>query len=368
MLHDYLDTRDHMTDALRRLCWCGDSKFAAFSDEYQFCSNCGTLVSQVGLDSDQLLVGDDNRDFYGKEYWLSHQGRDLSQPDIYQRARQDIPERCLYWLRTLLAYRVPPAKILELGSAHGGFVALARWAGYDASGQEMSKWVVDFARQTFNVPMLLGPLEDQRLPSQGFDAILLFDVLEHLDNPLLTLRHCAELLRHDGILIIQTPRFPDEKTYADLIAQRDPFLAHIERKAKEHLYLFSERAARRFSASLGLQEVCFEPPLFAYDMFFIATRVIRARVSQDAVDAVLTSSPSARLVGALLDRDDDRRISELNAHIGKLNQHIQSTSNDYEARLRVILEQQDQIRHLKQHLHEIDANRIVRALRRLKLL
>src|SRR5689334_12674872 len=114
-------------NAQKRHCWCGNTELIDFSTDYGICSSCGTLVSQVGLSDVQLTVHDDNTDFYGKEYWLSHQTQDLGFPDIYQRSRQDIPERCVHWLHTVLKYKLPPGKALELGSSHGGFVALLRW-------------------------------------------------------------------------------------------------------------------------------------------------------------------------------------------------------------------------------------------------
>ena len=97
-----------MTD---RQCWCGGGRLERFSDDYRLCESCGTLVSQVGLSTEETLVVDDGRDFYGKEYWLSHQSADLGFPDIHQRARLDLPERAAHWLRTVLKYKAPPATV-----------------------------------------------------------------------------------------------------------------------------------------------------------------------------------------------------------------------------------------------------------------
>src|SRR5262245_14072418 len=107
-----------------RNCWCGNQTLAEFSSDYRLCQACGTLVSQVGMVDEGCLVQDDESDFYGKNYWLGHMANDLGLPNIRERARLDLPERCLYWLRHLLSFRLPPARVLELGAAHGGFVAL----------------------------------------------------------------------------------------------------------------------------------------------------------------------------------------------------------------------------------------------------
>src|SRR5262249_43241030 len=137
---------------------------------YSACPECGTLVSRVGLTPEQVQVRDDAHDYYGKEYWLSHQTDGLGLPAIHERARQDLPARCVYWLKTFLSYRCPPGKVLELGCAYGGFVALLRWAGFDAAGLEVSPWVAEFARSAFDVPVLLGPVEEQPLAEGSYDA------------------------------------------------------------------------------------------------------------------------------------------------------------------------------------------------------
>ena len=76
---------------------------------------------------------DEELDFYGREYWFSYREQHLDHPNIVVRARSDLAERCIYRLQTLLRYKQPPARFLELGSGHGGFVAMLRAAGFDAA-------------------------------------------------------------------------------------------------------------------------------------------------------------------------------------------------------------------------------------------
>jgi 2-polyprenyl-3-methyl-5-hydroxy-6-metoxy-1,4-benzoquinol methylase len=301
----------------KRCCWCEDSRLVPFNEDYLACTNCGTLVSQVGLSPEQTQVSSDEQDYYGKEYWFSHQSDDFGLPDIHQRARQDLPERCLHWLHTLLAFKLPPARVLELGCSHGAFVALMRWAGYDASGLEVSPWVVDYAQKTFGVPMLLGSIEEQQLLNHTFDVVVLNDLLEHLADPLATLGRCVDLLKPDGILLLQTPDYPDDKTYAEMVFQRVPFLVYLDNKAVtvEHLYVFSKRAAERLCHRLGCGVVQFEPPMFAYDMFFAAGKRPLVRNTPEQVNRSLEASPSGRLVQALLHAGSEiKRIHALWQH------------------------------------------------------
>lgn len=283
-----------------RSCWCGNSEFLPFSTEYEKCVVCGTLVSQQSLTDEQLVVVDDETDFYGQRYWLGHQADDLGFPDIYARARNDLTERNLHWLRTLLKYSPPPARILELGSGHGSFVGLMAQAGYDASGLEVSAWVVEFGKKTFGVPIALGPIEDQSIAEGSLDAIVSFDVLEHLPDPVATMDHCLGLLKPNGVLLIQTPRFRDEMSYAQLVADDSPFLGMLQ--PDEHLFLFTESSVKRLFARIGAEHILFEPAIFAdYDMFFAVGRC-EAKVGPHAQsETALSATPGGRIVQGLLD-------------------------------------------------------------------
>ena len=101
---------------------------------------------------------------------------------------------------------------------------MLRQLGFDATGLEMNAWVVNFAKKTFHVPVLLGPVEEQQLERSSLDIVILMDVLEHLPDPERTIRHCLPLLKPNGIFVIQTPYLPEGKTYEDLVQQGDPFL------------------------------------------------------------------------------------------------------------------------------------------------
>src|ERR1700681_1860969 len=113
-----------------RACWCGNADLLPFGSQYGECRTCGSLVYLMDIPPEQFLVRDDETDFYGKKYWLEHQQDALGYAGIDTRARNDLTERNLHWLKALLRHSLPPAKVLELGCAHGSFVALLRQAGY----------------------------------------------------------------------------------------------------------------------------------------------------------------------------------------------------------------------------------------------
>lgn len=356
-------------------CWCGHADLVPFWPGYARCSECETLVSAEMPAADIAHVVDEDRDFYGREYWFSYQQKHLGHPTILDRARSDLPERCLYWLQSLLKYRRPPARVLELGSSHGGFVAMLRWAGFDATGLEISPWVVAFARETFDVPVLTGPIEDQSIEPASLDVIALMDVLEHLRDPTATMRQCLRLLKPDGILLIQTPCYPEGSTYAEMAARSEQPLEILQ--PGEHLYLFSRRSIRELFTRLGAPHITFEPALFAeYDMFLVVSRVaLTGRTAADARPALATT-PAARMMQALLDeRTAVETLKErLREEVDVLRGQVAAVDADRAARLSVIEDQghrlgeveaernllRAEVEALREHREIIEADRAAR--------
>jgi 2-polyprenyl-3-methyl-5-hydroxy-6-metoxy-1,4-benzoquinol methylase len=326
-----------MTSTLNtRACWCGNEDLLPFGAEYGECCACGTLVYLKDMPPEQLLVRDDETDFYGKKYWLEHQQDAFGNADIFNRARNDLTERNLHWLKTLLKYRLPPSKVLELGCSHGSFVALLRQAGYDATGAEMSSWVVEFGRKTFGVPIAVGPVEDLDIRSGSLDIIVLMDVLEHLSAPVVTMAQCLKLLKPDGLMLLQTPQFREEMNYTVLVETNARFLEMLI--PGEHIYLFSDHSVTRLFQQLGAEYIQFEPAIFGhYDMFFAVSRVALQTNKPEQIESTMLSTPSGRLALALL----EFREREL-----KLTQQCQESWAYIETLKRMLQELQDNLKAL----------------------
>lgn len=291
-----------MSDDLSKIaCWCRNTNLTPFSSDYLRCTNCETLILNfIPAKPIDLVEGED--DFYGKNYWFEHMNEDLGFENIKSRARTDMPERVLYWLRTFLKYQLPPAKTLEIGCSHGAFVAALSWAGFNSTGLELSTWVVNYAKKTFGISVLQGKLEDQELETGSFDAIILMDVLEHMTAPLDTLKLAQKLLKPDGFFMIQTPCYPARKEYSDLIEESHPFLKMLQ--PPEHIFLFSENAIKKLFSELGFNNIIFEEPIFLqYDMFIFAAKQEFYFRDQSKIEKNLQGSPSGRLIQALLDLD-----------------------------------------------------------------
>ncbi len=109
-------------------------------------------------------------------------------------------------LAMLARYLPAGAKIVDIGCGCGRMLQLLSQR-HEAIGVDASPLAADFARQR-GVNVVQGMLpEPIGLPPGEFDAVLMLDVLEHLDDDVTCARAAASLLKPDGILLITVPAY-----------------------------------------------------------------------------------------------------------------------------------------------------------------
>lgn len=122
---------------------------------------------------------------------------------FWHRTRNRIIER------RLAAHGVRPgARFLELGCGAGCVAAHLSRAGYDVTGVEGHRRLLEVAAT--RAPRASFWLHDLRrgvdeLPDREFDAAALFDVVEHLDDPLAALSAAARCVRPGGLVVGTVP-------------------------------------------------------------------------------------------------------------------------------------------------------------------
>jgi SAM-dependent methyltransferase len=105
--------------------------------------------------------------------------------------------------RARLAMLGPPrGALLDLGAGRGRFVASARAAGWSAEGIEPSARGVAAARAVYGVELSRAPLAEA---AGTYDAVSLWHVLEHLDDPDDAIAHVGRLLGSGGLLLVGVP-------------------------------------------------------------------------------------------------------------------------------------------------------------------
>jgi 2-polyprenyl-3-methyl-5-hydroxy-6-metoxy-1,4-benzoquinol methylase len=94
--------------------------------------------------------------------------------------------------------------MLDAGAGRGRFVAAALAAGYRARGIEPSRRGAS-AAVALGVPVEQVTIESARIEPGSLDAVTLWHVLEHLDDPGAALDQIATWLAPSGVLLVGVP-------------------------------------------------------------------------------------------------------------------------------------------------------------------
>ena len=97
-------------------------------------------------------------------------------------------------------------RMLEVGCGIGTFLADARDAGWQISGLEINAEFPEFCRKELGIgDVKLGLISDPPFAEASFDAIAMLDVLEHMYDPIQSLRQSARLLKPGGVVVVKSP-------------------------------------------------------------------------------------------------------------------------------------------------------------------
>ncbi len=109
----------------------------------------------------------------------------------------------------LIRQYVSTGRLLEIGPAFGLFSSLAKNAGFTVDTIEMDEQCCRFLREVVGVNAIQHDNPAEALKNMGmYDVIALYQVIEHLPNPWITLDAIVEHLAPGGIIVIAAPN-PD---------------------------------------------------------------------------------------------------------------------------------------------------------------
>ena len=205
------------------------------------CGACGCLY--VGEDP----AGIDFEALYGQAYYSG--GSDAVFADyVGQQAARRAQARFKLATLRYLPPRVPRSgRLLDVGCAAGFFLAEAR-AHYEVQGVELSAWSSQYARERLQLPVFTGTLQQAALPDDHFDVVTLWDVIEHVPDPVPLLAEAARVLKPGGRLVLSTG------DWGSAYAQRKGPDWHLM-TPPWHLTMFSRATLTRAAARAGLMPV-----------------------------------------------------------------------------------------------------------------
>jgi 2-polyprenyl-3-methyl-5-hydroxy-6-metoxy-1,4-benzoquinol methylase len=137
-------------------------------------------------------------------------------------------------------------RVLDIGSGYGFFRVALGEAGYEHDGLEVSEFARAVASASYGHSTFGGTLDEhwQEWGSR-YDAVTLFDLIEHLEDPVRFLEQVSHVLRPGGVVGVKTPNID--------CPEAEVFGAHYHSLKREHLAYFSGPSLTAAAAAAGLE-------------------------------------------------------------------------------------------------------------------
>lgn len=163
-------------------------------------------------------------------------------------------------IRSLLASEIVPllspgARILDVGCGAGDFLAAAKEFGFKPTGIDVSEAGARLCRQR-GFEAFSGDFLTEQFGTE-FDAVTMWDVIEHLRDPGAFFERSHGVLREDGLFIGKVPAFGNVSVE---LSKRIPRLAGMLLGAPDHVQYFTQSSLGVLLRRTGFEVNWLHPP------------------------------------------------------------------------------------------------------------
>jgi SAM-dependent methyltransferase len=150
-------------------------------------------------------------------------------------------------LSRIVRYVQPPGRLLEIGTATGSFLDVARRHGFSVRGLDLSRSFAEMARARYGLEIDSDFIEEAPLPESHFDVVCAFGGIACWRDPVRGLANIRRSLAPGGIFVLNVPDV--DGLPGRLLGDRYPEFNHAS------LTIFSTTTMRKCLDAAGLRMV-----------------------------------------------------------------------------------------------------------------
>ncbi|WP_347988212.1 class I SAM-dependent methyltransferase [Methylomonas sp. AM2-LC] len=157
------------------------------------CKHCGLVWSDP--------FPHDPKHFYAEEYRLNYKNTYSPKSKHVLRAGKVALGR-YQKIKHLLEEK---KTILDVGTGGGEFAYLLKSSGHELFGIEPNKGYAEYSVAEYGLNLHIGFIQDSQFSLESFDLITIWHVLEHTEDPFFVLCKLRDLLKPQGVLVVEVP-------------------------------------------------------------------------------------------------------------------------------------------------------------------
>ena len=176
--------------------------------------------------------------------------------------------------------------IFEVGGGNGFFLEAAKDGGFaNVAGVEPSTEAINAARADIKPHMIASMMKAGVLADNSFEVGTMFHTLDHLTDPVSTLKTCADALQKGGVFVVA---IHNERSWsARLMGERSPIID------VEHTHLYTRKSGEALFKKIGFIDVHSGAYNNHYSLAYILhlipiSRTFRTRVLESSIGTLLS--------------------------------------------------------------------------------
>jgi SAM-dependent methyltransferase len=185
-------------------------------------------------------------------------------------------------------------KLLEVGSGAGDFLFAAHRAGWNVAAVEYSEPIVKMLRSELSFDVRSGELSSGLWEPESFDAVILWSVIEHVQNPLEFLAIASSYLKPGGTVFLQFPTVHGVE-HGKLFQQ---YWALLD--LPRHLNFFGRESLSKLCNQAGMELTVFKTPLLDIGWCYLASCSNYANHSKSSATKLLKLAVLAPVIALTL--------------------------------------------------------------------
>jgi SAM-dependent methyltransferase len=227
------------SDRYREVCDIEISPFATPSRLVR-CSECGFSYANPKLD--KML----DEDHYRKHY------HEREAEEFWYKIRIHFFRRSLREINRFLK----KGRLIDVGCGMGYFMDLARNDGWKVKGVEISDYAVSYGQDKLKLDIIKGGLKEARFETGYFDAAIMWNTLDEIDDPKANLIELNRILRKGGYIFIRVPNLYFHLRLSRLYNRRRQLFTDIGYNPSVfHLYSFDKNSIKNLLEKAGFSNV-----------------------------------------------------------------------------------------------------------------
>lgn len=218
----------------------------SLSDNYHIVKSLDSSIAWLAKEENNCLLKETNPPIYEESYFEGDSSKDGGYGEYSKQATWRLEKSEKQVQEIINITKLSNGNVLDIGSGYGYFRKSLQDRGFNHDGLEISKHARKICKNLYDFDSFSKTLDNYVQDfCNKYDLITMWDIIEHVPNPIFFLQDAAKCLKAGGFLVLKTPNIDCPEV--------DIFGSYYHSFKREHLVYFSKNSLVKLAQLAGFE-------------------------------------------------------------------------------------------------------------------